>query len=116
MCFAVPPEAPTLLNVTSTVGGIGLGWTNNALNNLTSITIQRSTTSAFTTFVTFTLPSVIATTYTDTTAVVGTPYYYRVIATNSVGIIMATGVPVTGYPSMNANSTPSNTVPATRTA
>ncbi len=115
MCCAVPPEAPTLLHVTSTTGGIGLGWTNNALNT-TSLTIQRSTTSAFTTFVTFTPTLPTATTYTDTTAVIGTPYYYRVIAVNSVGIIMATGVPVVGYPSMNANSTPSNTLPATRTA
>ena len=116
MCCAVPPEAPTLLHVTSTTGGIGLGWTNNALNNSTSLSIQRSTTSAFTTFVTFTPASATATTYTDTTAVVGTPYYYRVIAVNTVGIIVATGIPVTGYPSMTANSNPSNTLNATRTA
>ena len=115
MCFAVPPEAPTLLHVTSTVGGVGLGWTNNALNT-TSLTIQRSATSAFTTFVTFTPALPTATTYTDTTAVISTPYYYRIIAVNSVGIIMATGVPVVGYPSMNANSTPSNTINTARTA
>jgi hypothetical protein len=115
MCLAVPPEAPTGLTVTGTAGGVGLGWTNNALNT-TSLTIQRSTTSAFTTFITFTPTLPTATTYTDTTAVIGTPYYYRIIAVNSVGIIMATGVPVTGYPSMNANSTPSNTVNSTRTS
>ena len=68
MCCAVPPEAPTVLTVTHITGGIRLSWTNNALNT-TSLTIQRSTTSAFTTFITITPPlDPLATTYTDTTA------------------------------------------------
>ena len=110
MCLAYPPEAPSGLAVTGTVGGIGLSWTNNALNT-TSLTIQRSTTSAFTTFVTFTPPLPTSTTYTDTTAVISTPYYYRVIASNTVGTTI-----VTGYPTMTANSLPSNTINTTRTA
>ena len=113
MCLAMPPEAPTSLTATPITGGIRLNWVNNALNT-TRLTIQRSTTSAFTTFVTFTPALATATTYTDNTATIGTPYYYRVIAQNNVGIIMATGIPVTGYPSMTANSNPSNTANTTR--
>jgi FtsP/CotA-like multicopper oxidase with cupredoxin domain len=113
MCFAVPPEAPSSLTATVVGGGIRLDWINNALNT-TSLTIQRSTSSAFNAnLVTFTpLPTAI--TYTDTTAVIGQRYYYQVIASNAVGIIMATGVPVTGYPSMTANSVPSNPANAQR--
>ena len=113
MCCAVAPEAPTGLTATHVTGGIRLNWTNNALNT-TSLTIQKSLTSAFTTFITITPPSPTAVTYTDTTGTPGTRYYYRIIASNNVGIIMATGVPVTGYPSMLANSTPSNTANALR--
>ncbi len=113
MCFAVPPEAPSSLTATVIGGGIRLNWVNNALNT-TSLTIQRSTSSAFNVnLVTFT-PSPTATTFTDTTAVVGQTYYYQVIASNTVGIIMATGLPFTGYPSLTANSNPSNVVNAQR--
>jgi hypothetical protein len=108
MCLAVPPEAPSGLNASHGGGGIVLTWTNNAIN-ATSLTIQRSTTSAFTTFVTFTPPLATSTTYTDTTGTVGQQYYYRVIASNTVGSTI-----VTGYPTMTANSAPSNVFPIVR--
>jgi fibronectin type 3 domain-containing protein len=109
MCLAVPPEAPTGLTATVVTGGIRLNWTNNALNT-TSLTIQRSTSSAFNTnLVTFTPASPTATTYTDNTAVVGQTYYYQVIASNTVGSTI-----VTGYPTMTANSAPSNPANAQR--
>jgi FtsP/CotA-like multicopper oxidase with cupredoxin domain len=109
MCLAVPPEAPSSLGTTVIGGGIRLNWTNNALN-ATSLTIQRATNSAFNAnLVTFTPSSETATTYTDSTAVVGTTYYYRVIASNTVGSTLATG-----YPTMTANSAPSNTANARR--
>jgi FtsP/CotA-like multicopper oxidase with cupredoxin domain len=114
MCCAVPPEAPSSLTATVIGGGIRLNWVNNALNT-TSLTVQRSTSSAFNAnLISFTPSSPTATTYTDSTALIGQRYYYRVIASNAVGVIMATGLPVTGYPSMTANSTPSNTANALR--
>jgi FtsP/CotA-like multicopper oxidase with cupredoxin domain len=109
MCLAMPPEAPTLLTATVIGGGIRLNWINNAINT-TGLTIQRATDSAFTlNLVTFTPALITATTYTDSTAVVGTRYYYRVIASNTVGSTV-----VTGYPTMTANSLPSNTANARR--
>ena len=114
MCLAYPPEAPSSLTATVIGGGIRLNWINNALN-ATSLTIQRSTSSAFNAnLVTFTPSLPTATTYTDGTALIGQTYYYQVIASNTVGVIMATGLPVTGYPSMTANSAPSNPVNAQR--
>jgi FtsP/CotA-like multicopper oxidase with cupredoxin domain len=108
MCLAVPPEAPTGLSASLGGGGIVLTWTNNALNT-TSLTIQRSTTSSFTTFVTFTPATATSTTYTDTTGAIGQQYYYRIIASNTVGSTI-----VTGYPTMTANSAPSNVFPIVR--
>ena len=113
MCCAVAPEAPSGLTATHVTGAIALAWTNNAIN-ATSLTIQKSTTSAFTTFTTITPTTATATSYTDSTGTPGQRYYYRVIASNNVGALMATGIPVTGYPSINADSTPSNTANALR--
>jgi FtsP/CotA-like multicopper oxidase with cupredoxin domain len=108
MCFVMPPEAPTGLTRTILGGGIRLDWTNNSLN-ATGNTIQRATDSAFTQNLTLFDVAANAVTYTDTTAVVGTPYWYRIMATNTVGTTL-----VAGYPTMTANSTPSNTVTGTR--
>jgi len=113
MCLAVPPEAPSSLGATVVGGGIRLDWINNAIN-ATSLTIQRSTSSAFNAnLVTFTIaitpPTPPAITYTDSTAAIGQRYYYQVIASNTVGSTI-----VTGYPTMTANSAPSNPANAQR--
>jgi len=109
MCFVVAPEAPSGLNAVGVPGRIQLNWTNNALNP-TSLTIERALDSAFTnTLVSFTPASATATTYNDTTAVIGTPYFYRIKANNTVGSTVATG-----YPTMTGVSNPSNTASATR--
>jgi FtsP/CotA-like multicopper oxidase with cupredoxin domain len=109
MCFVVNPEAPSGLNALGVAGRIQLNWTNNALNT-THLTIERALNSAFTSgLVVFTPASATATTYNDTTAVVGTPYFYRVTANNTVGTTI-----FTGYPTMTGVSNPSNTASATR--
>ena len=65
---------------------MSLTWTNNdsAPSGATVIWIQRSTDPGFTT-VTNTQVGPTATTYSDTTARVGTTYYYRVVAWNVHG-------------------------------
>ena len=111
MCFVMPPEAPTGLATPGFRTGIGvtLNWTNNSLNQ-TAVTIQRATDNQFLTNLTnFVTPTAFATTFTDTTTVAGTTYFYRVVATNTVGSTVATG-----YPTMSANSLPSNAVTVVR--
>jgi len=109
MCFVVPPLAPTNLTRTIVAGGIRLNWVNNNPTATTSIIINRATDSGFTQNLTVFTAAANAVTYLDTTAVVGTPYYYQVIASNVVGDPLATG-----YPTMTGNSAPSNTVQGTR--
>jgi hypothetical protein len=109
MCFVMPPEAPTTLTAARVGNGIRLNWANNSLNQ-NGLVIQRALDSGFlNSLTTFTPASATATTYTDTTAKVGTTYYYRVMATNTVG-----SPNLGAYPTMTANSSPSNTVSFTR--
>ena len=105
MMVALTPEAPSGLAATILNGnqGIRLNWTNNALA-YTGSAVQRAADAAFTTnLINFPGVGVGVTTYTDATAARNTTYYYRVLASNTVG----SGVP--GYPSATATSTPSNT-------
>ncbi len=103
MAFAVAPETPSNLTNSGSGGNVSLHWTNNALN-ATSITVQRATNNLFTVnLVTFGLAST-ATSFTDS---VGTTpaYWYRVIASNTVGL------PGMGaYPTLTKDSQPTNSV------
>jgi hypothetical protein len=82
------PDAPANLLTTSVTGAVNLSWTAPASDggaNLESYGIWRAT-SPFTDTANATLIASIATTstsYSDTSAVHGTVYYYRVTATNS---------------------------------
>ena len=111
--FAVAPEAPSGLYVTSVAGArpVTLAWTDNSISE-TGFIIQRATDSGFTTGLTTfptTKPNVV--TYTDTTAVSGT-YYYRVMATNTVGDTTVYTPPAIGFPTQTVNSAFSITVRA----
>ena len=83
-----PPDAPTDLITTSNTGSVGLSWTvptDTGSSNLETYGIWRAT-SPFTETSEATLIASIATTsttYSDTSAVHGTNYYYRATATNS---------------------------------
>jgi FtsP/CotA-like multicopper oxidase with cupredoxin domain len=101
MAFGVAPEAPT--NLIRIGGGINvvLNWVNNSLN-ATSNTIQRADNPGFTTNVQNFVVASNAASYTDTTAG-GTTRYYRVIASNTVGLALG------AYPTMTIDSQPSNT-------
>jgi predicted phage tail protein len=75
---AGPPLPPTGVTIGISLAPslrIFLNWTNT-LQPGTGMTIQRATNSAFTTgLTTFTIP--VSTSYTDTTAVANTVYFYR---------------------------------------
>jgi FtsP/CotA-like multicopper oxidase with cupredoxin domain len=102
MAFVVAPEAPSNLTNSGSGGNVSLNWTNNALN-ATSITVQRATNNLFTAnLMTFGLAST-ATSFTDSAGT--TRYWYRVIASNTVGL------PGMGaYPTMTKDSQPSNSI------
>ena len=83
-----PPDAPTDLVTTSNTGSVGLSWTvptDTGSSNLETYGVWRAT-SPFTETSEATLIASIATTstsYSDSSAVHGTVYYYRATATNS---------------------------------
>lgn len=92
------PNAPTDLAATSGDHQVALTWTTPAIGSPTSYNVKRSTGSAgpYTNIVgTTTAPT---TSYTDTTSVNGTTYYYVVSAVNATG---------EGTNSTEANATPS---------
>ncbi len=79
------PAAPTSVNATAGTNSIGLTWaapSNNGGSAITNYKIYRSTASPASTLLT-TVGNV--TSYTDSTALINTRYYYRVTAVNTVG-------------------------------
>jgi len=76
-----PPDAPTALITTSNTGSVGLSWTAPGSAGLETYGIYRDTTPTATTL----LASIAttSTTYSDTSAVHGTVYYYRVTASTA---------------------------------
>ncbi|MDE2102586.1 MAG: hypothetical protein KGL39_35390 [Patescibacteria group bacterium] len=76
----LPPAQPTGLVLTASTSSIGLTWNADAVTN--SYKVYRGTTSGGETL----LASNVATpSYTDSTAVGGTVYYYKVSAVNVAG-------------------------------
>ncbi|HXI72120.1 MAG TPA: Ig-like domain-containing protein [Verrucomicrobiae bacterium] len=80
---AMPPAAPTGLGATPGANQVALSWTASAgLSGATSYNVKRSTTSgAETTLAT----GVTGTSYTDSTAISGTTYFYVVSGVNASG-------------------------------
>lgn len=112
--FGVAPEAPTGLVVTG-VNPVRLAWTDNSISE-TGFIIQRATNVGFTTGLTTFMVGKNVQTYTDTTAVPFTTYYYRVLATNIVGDTTVYTTPSVGFPTQRINSTSSNSVAIRRIA
>ena len=73
-----PPVAPTIFSVTTAYGQISLTWSGGTATNYT---VKRSTTSG----AEMNLATTTSTTYTDTSVVNGTTYYYEVSAANAYG-------------------------------
>jgi hypothetical protein len=107
LLFAAKPQAPSLLTAKGFTGPLRvvLTWTNNSLT-ASGNTLQRAVDPGFTTSLSnFSLGATV-TTYTDSTVLKNTVYYYRVLAANAVGST------VPGYPTATSFSTPSGTVAA----
>ena len=91
LVIQVAPAAPSAVTQTAGTASVTLAWTDNAspatgmpLPAATMYTVQRATDAAFTAnVVTFPALAANAATFTDTTAVTGTPYFYRVRAENN---------------------------------
>jgi FtsP/CotA-like multicopper oxidase with cupredoxin domain len=92
----VKPSAPTGLGAAAAAGTVNLSWTdptpadapatlNNPANE-TSFKIQRATDNAFTTGLKNLTAPANATTFTDSSVVAGTNYFYRVRALNASGV------------------------------
>jgi hypothetical protein len=101
IAFAVPPLAP-VAGTSSLVGNgnnqrVRISWTNPFVGDRTGYEIQRSLGQDFASYVTFTVPSATATSFTDNTSNRTTPYAYRVRAINTVG---ATPGTAPGFPSL----------------
>ncbi len=79
------PAAPSGLTATLAGSSVSLTWTNSAAAGAaTAMLIERATNARFTAVTDIPLGAA-ATSYTDTTVVAGTTYYYRVQAQNKVG-------------------------------
>jgi len=80
------PAAPSGLAASVAGSAASLTWTNNATTPAaTAVWIQRATDAGFSQNVTATSVGPAVASYTDTTVVAGTTYYYRVLAQNSAG-------------------------------
>jgi hypothetical protein len=105
--FAAPPEAPSNLGFTVTGNNnqrtVNLAWIDNSLVS-SGFTLQRASDASFVTgLVEFQLGQGV-TTYSDRVGRAAGPFYYRVVALNTVG----SAVP--GYPTITAKSDFSNVV------
>ena len=77
------PSAPTGLTATAGNAQVSLSW--NASTGASSYNVKRATVSGGPYTTLSTAGTLTATTFTDTTAANGTPYYYVVSAVNSAG-------------------------------
>ncbi len=120
--FQVPPPAPTNLAANNAAGPVTLTWTDNSASE-TAFIVQRDINSNFSAPTSFTVNSGNSTgfstggygglvTFTDTTAVSGTLYNYRVQAVDDFAPTSPLNAP---FNTMPVYSTWSNVVNATMT-
>ena len=117
VAFVVTPDAPLGLQATLVGNGnnqrVALAWTDNSTTE-TDFTIQRAPGATgpwtnITTIASATGPeNGITVTYNDMAIAKKTTYYYRVIAKNVVGDTTIYAAPSIGFPTISANSAPSD--------
>ena len=98
----VPPATPTGFSATGADGRVNLTWTANSDSDLAGYKLYRSTASPVpTTGTPLNGPTLIAktaTTYTDATGVVGTPYFYALVAADTSGNDSSPSAEASGTP------------------
>jgi len=108
LSFAIPPQAPSSLVATPTGNGnkvaVVLNWTPGSAN-ATGYTLERATNVAFTANL-VSIPLGNVTTYTDPIGKGNQVFYYRVLASNTVG-----DTSVANFPTMTVTSGFSNIAP-----
>ncbi len=126
LCFTparTVPAAPDGLAAVAEAGPqVSLSWNDNSTDE-TYFIVQRSTDAATWETIANVWTSDRAgtspppETYVDTAVAAGTTYYYRVIATNAVGYLppVPYPAPAIGFPTVQADSGPSNEASATTT-
>jgi FtsP/CotA-like multicopper oxidase with cupredoxin domain len=108
LVFAIPPKGPTGLGATVTGPSVNLAWTDNSTKEA-GFSVQRASDAGFTTGLKTSNVGPNIVTFSDTTVARNTAYWYRVFATGApVGDLLTPG-----FPTMAADSTPSNTATAT---
>jgi FtsP/CotA-like multicopper oxidase with cupredoxin domain len=118
MVIAVPPKAPSNLTATQKGNSVTLSWTDSSVSE-TGWTVQRSADNLTWTSLAALNSTTMATTgsnvtYTDASYKSnGTPYYYRVLAFDTVGSTAASNFTASAggtYPTLTASSAASNVI------
>ena len=113
MSFSAQPDSPTGVTLQSIDIGVLVKWIDSSYNE-TDFTVEKSNTSSGPWEEIVTLPSQTSQemgdtiSYVDTDVVRGNTYYYRIIASNTVGYTMTYQPPATGYPIVVSDSNPSS--------
>jgi FtsP/CotA-like multicopper oxidase with cupredoxin domain len=108
LVFAIPPKAPTLISAVPGNNRVDLTWAVNS-SKQTGFTVQRATNATFTTGLTSFNVGQNVTTYRDNSVANNTLYWYRVFAIGPVvGDTAAYPTSPLGFPTMSADSVPSN--------
>ena len=98
-----PPNAPVGLVASAGDGLVSLGWAINSEADLAGYIVSRAT-NAEGPFDRLTGPGLIEATYTDTTVVNGTVYYYVVSAEDTAGNVSAASETVSAVPEGDPSS------------
>lgn len=112
MSFSARPNSPTDVILQSINIGVLVKWIDSSYNE-TDFTVEKSNTISGPWEEIVTLPSQTSKemgdtiSYVDTDVVHGNTYYYRIIASNTVGYTMTYQPPATGYPIVVSDSEPS---------
>ncbi|HNQ15019.1 MAG TPA: hypothetical protein PKM58_05615, partial [Pyrinomonadaceae bacterium] len=94
----VPPGAPTGVAAANAPGAVDLSWTAPADPDVAGYNVYRGTTPGFTPGTALNGVLITGTTFSDSTGILGTPYYYVVRTVDTSGNLSPTSSEVSGTP------------------